>query len=338
MKKYHIYGMGNALVDMEFQVGDQQLQELEIDKGHMTLVSRERQEEILKVLGNSMAQACGGSAANSLIAAKQWGAKTFYSCKVADDDEGIFYLNDLKRHGVDSLERRSDEGITGKCLVMVTADAQRSMNTCLGVSEKYCPEEIDGAALRGSEYLYIEGYLVASPPSKEAAVIARQMAKASGVKVALTFSDINMLSYFRSEMDEVLGDGVDILFANEEEILAFSKKSNLFEAIKSMKSLAKILAITRGPQGALIWDGKQIIEIPTISVQAVDTNGAGDMFAGTFLWALSEGKLQGEIRRAGQIACFYASHVVEKWGPRLNDEEAKRAMKHVLEKMGTGGE
>ena len=338
-KAFHLYGMGNALVDIEFKASDQLLQQLEIHKGHMTLVDRKRQEEILQALAQDQGQApsemawsCGGSAANSLIAATQWGSKTFYSCKVANDREGVFFLDDLKRHDVESLQQGSSGGETGRCLLLITPDAQRSMNTHLGVSAQYSTQEVVASALRASECLYIEGFLVASPPSQEAAVQARALAQAHGVKTALTFSDVNMVVHFRSQMQAVLGEGVDVLFANEEELLAFSQQGDLSSAMESMRPFARVMAITRGSHGALIWDGQQLSEVAAPSVTPVDSNGAGDMFAGVFLSAMiSQGM---PPRGAGQLACFCASHLVQKWGPRLSDKEMEQVMAMARTELG----
>lgn len=319
MKKYHIYGMGNALVDMEFQVDDQFLQRLNIDKGHMTLISQERKIEILNALGKDMMRSCGGSAANSLIAAAQWGAKTFYSCKVGNDEEGVFYLDDLKRQQVDSLNKTS-AGTTGKCLVLVTPDAQRSLNTFLGISEYYSPQEIASKALQESETLYIEGYLVASPSAYQATVITQQQAHSHQVRVALTFSDVNIVAHFRKQITSVLENGVDLLFSNVEEILAFTGKQEVAEAMALLQSLAQVVVATRGAQGAIIYDGQQYLEVAGKPVEAIDTNGAGDMFAGAFLAALTQGK---DLQTAGQFACLCAGHIVQKWGPRMSEEEVR---------------
>ena len=180
MKKYDVYGIGNALVDMEFQVEDSFFHENAIDKGLMTLVDEERQNTLMSVIDQGKTKMkSGGSAANTIIALSQFGGKGYYSCKVADDFLGDFYLNDLEAAGVKSnLHNKSRaSGITGKCLVMITPDAERTMNTYLGITAEISPKELDQEALKDSKYLYIEGYLVASPTGFDTMLAAKETAE-----------------------------------------------------------------------------------------------------------------------------------------------------------------
>jgi sugar/nucleoside kinase (ribokinase family) len=216
MSNYDVYGIGNALVDMEFKVEEKFFTENNVDKGHMTLVDEARQAELMSVLGNvdSIKKQCGGSAANSMIAISQFGGKSFYSCKVANDELGRFYLNDLKNNGVDTFHtiETVSEGTTGKCMVMVSPDAERTMNSFLGITETLSTEEINEEALKNSKWLYIEGYLVTSETGFAAAMRTKELAKKHGVKTALTFSDPGMVKFFRGNMEMLLSDSVDLLF------------------------------------------------------------------------------------------------------------------------------
>ena len=318
MSKYHIYGLGAALVDTEIDVTDSDLANMGIDKGLMTLVDRSRQEEIMQNLDGHLVhakQASGGSACNSIIAASYFGADTFYSCKVADDALGEFYMNDLRAAGVDAdYGQKSTEGVTGTCLVMITPDAERSMNTYLGISETLSTVELNEAALADSDYLYMEGYLVTSPSGRAAAIKAREVAEQNGVKTALSFSDPGMVEFFRDGLQEMLGNGVDMVFCNEEEALGWAQSRSLDEAVAALKQVAKTFAITLGAKGALVFDGKELIEIAPRPVKAVDSNGAGDMFAGAFLYAITNGK---SFAEAGRLASQSAAEVVSHYGPRL---------------------
>lgn len=318
MSKYHVYGLGAALVDTEIDVVDDDLSQLGIDKGLMTLVDRERQTAILASLEGNLVhakQASGGSAANSIIAATYFGAKTFYSCKVADDALGEFYMNDLKAAGVDAdYQQKSSEGITGTCLVMITPDAERSMNTYLGISETLSVAELNEAALADSEYLYMEGYLVTSPTGRAAAIHAHSVARAKGVKTALSFSDPGMVEFFRDGLMEMLGDGVDMVFCNEDEALGWAQTRDLDTAVETLKGVAKTFAITLGAKGALLFDGEQLIQVAPNTVKAVDTNGAGDMFAGAFLYGITNGL---SFADAGRLASRASAEVVSHYGPRL---------------------
>ncbi|MFT5577004.1 MAG: sugar/nucleoside kinase (ribokinase family) [Bermanella sp.] len=318
MSKYHVYGLGAALVDTEIEVSDEDLTLLGIDKGLMTLVDRERQTAILTSLEGHLVhakQASGGSAANSIIAASYFGAKTFYSCKVADDALGEFYMNDLKEAGVDAdYLQKSSEGITGTCLVMITPDAERSMNTYLGISETLSATELNKEALSDSEYLYMEGYLVTSPTGRAAAIEAHAIARERGVKTALSFSDPGMVEFFRDGLLEMLGDGVDMVFCNEDEALGWAQTKHLDAAVETLKGVAKTFAITLGAKGALVFDGSELIQIAPNTVKAVDTNGAGDMFAGAFLYGISKGL---SFADAGRLASRASAEVVSNYGPRL---------------------
>ncbi len=322
-KKYHVYGMGNALVDIVTEVSDAFFAEHSIEKGFMTLVDEDRQHQLVNAihLPGSDRQ-CGGSAANTIIGAAQFGARCYYSCKVANDEMGDFYHGDLTSHGVSTnlSPGAHEEGITGKCLVMTTPDAERTMNTFLGITATYSTGEVDEAALRDSEFLYIEGYLVTGESSREAMKAAKRIAETHGVKTALTFSDPSMVKYFRDEMAEVVGSGVDLLFCNEEEAMLYTGTDSVSRAVEALKPVAKSFVVTLGPKGALVFDGTKEIRIDPFPTDAIDTNGAGDLFAGAFLYALTHGK---SYEDAGRLASLASSKVVSKWGPRLEKYQAE---------------
>ncbi len=330
MKKYHVYGVGNALVDMEFEVKDEFFQTYGIDKGMMTLVDEERQHELMTHLDAFEGRkSSGGSAANTIIAVSYFGGNTFYSCKVADDELGDFYVHDLKAAGVDSnVDDGRQEGITGKCLVMVTPDAERTMNTFLGITADFSLDQVHESALIDSEYLYIEGYLVSSDTARHAAIECRKLAERHGVKTAVTFSDPAMVKFFREGLKEIIGERVDLLFCNEAEALSWADTDDFDHAIESLKQVANTFAVTRGAQGALVFDGKHLIEISAHSVQAIDTNGAGDMFAGAFLYGITQGH---SFYEAGNIASLASARVVSQFGPRLSAEEHREILELVLE-------
>ncbi|TRX62527.1 adenosine kinase [Fulvivirga sp. M361] len=330
-KKYDVYGIGNALVDIVTEVDDAFLVKYKVEKGLMTLVEEDRQHELVEAINlSSSNMKCGGSAANSIIAVSQFGGKSFYSCKVANDDMGKFYLSDLKENGVDTnlTDETSPNGITGKCLVMTTPDANRTMNTFLGITSTFSTEQIDQVALKDANYLYIEGYLVTSEQGRKAMKYAKELAEENGVKVALTFSDPSMVKYFKAEMEEVIGTSVDMLFCNEEEAMLFTDTSSLIEAREALKNVARRFAITLGENGATIYDGDTFIDIESYKVDAIDTNGAGDMFAGAFLFGITHGH---SLAEAGKIASLASSKVVSQFGPRLEWHQTKEIMNHLFE-------
>ena len=322
MKKYVAYGIGAALVDTEIKVQDTELTEMNVEKGLMTLVDQDRQAELLSHLHDHLVKAkhaSGGSAGNSMIATAHFGGPTFMSCKVANDSDGDIYIADLEAAGVDHcFKGERDTGITGKCLVLVTPDAERSMNTFLGISETLSTAQLDAEAIAASEYVYLEGYLVTSPTGREAAIKAREIAQAAGVKTALSFSDPGMVEFFRDGIAEMIGDRLDLVFCNEDEALGWAQSDSLDTAVEKLKEIADSFVITRGSDGAMTFDGTTLTEVSSHKVKAVDTNGAGDMFAGAFLYAITQGE---DFPTAGRFASLAASKIVTNYGPRLPAEE-----------------
>ena len=316
---YFIYAIGAALVDTEIDVSDNDLAQLGIEKGMMTLVDEERQSEIKAYLTEPLKtanHACGGSAGNSVIAASQLGAPTYMSCLVSNDEDGDIYISDLEASGVAhgfQPERRS--GTTGKCLVLITPDAERSMNTFLGVSETLSVTEVNEQAIASSDWVYLEGYLVTSPTGHAAALKTRDVARENGAKVAVSFSDPGMVTFFRDNMNQMIEGGVDFIFCNEIEALGWAETDRLDEAAGKLKAVARSFVITRGEAGAVLFDGEALHEVAAHKVAAVNTNGAGDMFAGAFFYSLWRGS---DMRGACEFAAKAAAAVVCQPGPRLS--------------------
>lgn len=319
MKSYDIYGIGAALVDIELEVSDTFLQEHRIQKGQMTLVPPENQFKVLSAIDQKQIKtrrASGGSAANTIFAASNFGSKSYYSCKTARDEAGEFFVNDMQAAGVQcSPNQDHNELPTGTCVVMITPDAERTMNTYLAISETLSENELNQDALKQSRFLYMEGYLCTSDTGRHAAFKAKTFAEQNNCQTVLTFSDPAMVKFFKPQLSEMVGQGVDLLFCNEEEALSWSGTSTINNACETLKKVCKQFAITLGSKGALVFDGKQNHVIESEKVKAVDTNGAGDMFAGAFMHALCEGY---DFKKAGNFACLSASHVVSQFGPRLS--------------------
>jgi sugar/nucleoside kinase (ribokinase family) len=328
--KYNVYGIGNALVDIVTEIDNDFFAKNNVEKGVMTLVDEKRQQELMKAIDMKKSKmSCGGSAGNTVIAVNQFGGSAFYSCLVAHDELGKFFLEDLKRNGVDTNLKyeNTPEGHSGRCLVMTTPDADRTMNTFLGVSSFLSPEHIDETAIKNSDYIYLEGYLVASPKGLDAMKEAKRIAEKNKVPVSLTLSDPNMVKYFSKPFEEIIGASVDLLFCNEDEAMTVTGTNTLQEAREKMRQLARRFAITLGANGALIFDGDTFIEIEPYKVRALDTNGAGDMFAGAFLYAIANGHSYAE---AGKLASLASSRVVAQWGPRLEPAQAKKVLGDLL--------
>ena len=331
MTKYDVYGVGNALVDTEFEVDDSFFETHNIEKGFMTLVTNEQQENLIKVLSEQYTvgkRSGGGSASNTLYALSQFGGNAYLSCKVANDENGDFFLAELGHNNIQTnTQSQRIIGTSGRCLIMISPDAERTMHTYLGVSETISTAELDFEAAKNSQYIYLEGYLVTSPTGKEALIELKKFAEENQVKTAMTFSDPSMLQYFKNDIDDVFGSGVDLLFCNLQEALLWTEAETLEEAITIIKTKARQFAITLGAEGALLFNGENEIEISPKKVTAVDTNGAGDMFAGAFLYGITNGK---SFKKAGDLASLASATVVSNFGPRLNPAQHESLVKIVF--------
>ncbi len=330
MKKYHVYGIGNALVDKEFEVEDAFFTEHGIEKGFMTLVSNEQQEKLLNTLTQQAGltkRSGGGSAANTLYALSQFGGKAYFSGKVANDETGDFYVAQMGDHNIETnLANEAQHGTTGRCLVMISPDAERTMHTFLGVSAEVSVAELDVEAIKAAEYVYFEGYLVTSPSALQAVKEMKRIAEQHGVKTAMTFSDPSMVEYFKPQISEVLGRGVDLLFCNEKEILLWTGAATVEEACEALKSHARQFVVTRGARGALLFDGNSYIDVAPHKVKAVDTNGAGDMFAGAFLYAITQ---KHDFATAGKLASLACAKLVTSFGSRLEPQQHQEILQQM---------
>ena len=315
--KYDVYAIGNAIVDIVTEVEYDFFQRNEVEKGVMTLVDEKRQQHLMKAIDMERSKLTGGgSAGNTITAISQFGGKGFYSCAVAKDELGKFFIDDLRNNGVETnlVYDQLPLDHTGRCLVMTSPDAERTMNTFLGVNSFFSPEFLDEEALKASKYLYMEGYLVPSPKGLEAMKAAKKLAEHHKVSTALTFSDPSMVKYFSTQMEEIVGASVDLLFCNEEEAMIFTGTNDILEAREKLKQVAKRFVMTLGKNGALVFDGDTFIQIEPYKVTAIDSNGAGDMFAGAFMYAITHGH---SFAEAGKLASLASSKVVGQWGPRL---------------------
>jgi len=210
---------------------------------------------------------------------------------------------------------------------MITDDADRTMNTFLGITTSLSTAEVDENAIKESDYIYLEGYLVASPTAFEAMKLTKKLADKHNVKTSITLSDPSIVEAFQGLFHEVIGNGVDLLFCNEEEALKFTDSSNINVAREALKKVAKKFVITQGKNGAMIFDGDTFIDIEPYEVDAVDTNGAGDMFAGAFLYGITNGH---SYAGSGKLASLASSKIVSQYGPRLDMKAIKEIQNHIL--------
>ena len=317
-KNFDIYAIGSALVDTEIRVTPEFLADHGIEKGVMTLVDEQRQDQLVSALikhHSHIDRACGGSACNTAVAAAEFGASVAFSGRVANDEDGALFAADLQAAGVQFHDKRAPSDITGKCLVMVTPDADRTMNTFLGASVNHTQDEIDFEALASSSWLYLEGYLLTDEPRTNMVLKVVKYARQHGVKVALSLSDPFVVAVFEDAIRQVIGAGIDMIFCNGDEAKAFTKQDSLDAAAKVLLQDCDAYAITDGANGALVGNSSDAQQVEGFPANAVDTNGAGDMFAGAFMSVLVS---SGDMRAAAEFGNRCAAKVVGQYGPRLS--------------------
>jgi len=330
---YDVYGIGNAMVDTEYKVEDSFLSANSIEKGRMTLVDPEFMHNLVQNLQDDQGltpsrQCSGGSAANTMIAAQSFGSPSFYSCKLAQDDTGTFFHADLRSTGVNSVPLSEDnQGVSGRCVVLITPDAQRSMNTNLGISETLSISEVDEVALRNSRFLYIEGYLCTSPTGRAAAIHCSEIAEQNHLETSLTLSDTSMVEFFRDELEAMLGNGIDHLFCNEEEALSWAKTDRLDIAITELKDIAKFINVTLGAKGSMVIEAHGQKHIRGYEVSPKDTTGAGDIYAGACLHGWASGM---SAQDSATLGNYTAAQLITRFGARFDSVDEYQELKKEL--------
>lgn len=309
-----VYGVGNALVDVQVRVDESFIARLGLQKGRMELVDAARQARVLGALASHAVNRCsGGSAANTVVGVAELGGRAAYCGKVGEDRLGDFYRDDLHAVGV-RFEGGTAAEPTGTALVLITPDAQRTMLTSLGASALLDARDVRTASLEGCSYLYVEGYLLSGESTRRAALSAVEAAKARGVKVALTVSDPFVVAHAGQILWNLIDGPVDLLFCNEIEASALVGTSDPVECARALHRRATSVALTLGPKGSLLMHGGTVHPVEGVPVDAVDTTGAGDMYAAGILYGLTHGLSWPE---AGRLASHAAARVVSTLGARL---------------------
>lgn len=315
--RYDIYGVGNALVDFEYTVTDDFLRSVGVAKGHMTLLDEARISALEQRLGAAGARPVssmsGGSAANTIVAARGFGSHCAYVGRLGRDAAGSRFADDMRAAGIHLFGGR-DAGATGRCVTLVTPDGERSMATCLGVSAALDAGDVEQTALANSCCLYVEGYLAAAAGGRRAAVLARQAAEAVGARTSLSLSDPSMVAGCRAGLEEMLGNGVRQLFCNEEEALTWAGADRIDIAINELVDIAPSVNVTLGARGSMVASRGGCELVPGYPATALDTTGAGDIYAGACLAALAAGA---DARDAARFGNFAAARLVGSHGPRL---------------------
>ena len=323
---YDLFCIGNALVDIEFEVEEHFLDELQLMKGTMHLIDLDRVAELRGELAvQPVKQQCGGSAANTAYAARALGCQVFFAGKVADDEHGCLFKGELQRIGISTLETRERDSCeaTGQCIVLVTHDAERTMNTCLSISNSLHVNDLDETAVMNSRHVYIEGYLASSATGHVAATRVRELADEQRSHTSINLSDTSMVDGFRTNLEIMLGNGVERLFCNCDEALHWCKTDRLDIAINELRDVAQLPVITLGPDGCVVGNVRSGKHVKGVKVNALDENGAGDMFVGCYLTAIIQGIDDVDAAKFGNYA---AAQLVEKFGSRLDSIHAYRAL------------
>lgn len=310
---YDILGIGNAIVDVVSPVPESFLSRRDMHKGSMALISAE-QAEALTADWPAGRQSSGGSGANTCAVAAGLGARVAYLGTVADDALGEAFRADIVASGVHfpSVPLRSGAS-TARCLIAVTPDGQRTMNTYLGACVAFGVDDLDEALIADSAVTYLEGYLFDPPAAQAAFRRAVDVAHAAGRKVALTLSDPFCVNRHRAAFRALVRDGVDILFANEAEVCALYEMDNFADAARLAGQDAPLVALTRSAEGSVIMDAGQALVIDAAPVQVVDTTGAGDAYAAGFLAAHARGA---SLTVCGQLASLAAAAAISAYGAR----------------------
>lgn len=315
-KAYHVCGLGNSLVDILLELTDAEFAGLGLEKGTMRLVERAEQETLLgRFHDREPRLASGGSVANSIIALSQLGGKGAFVGCVGDDRYGLFYQREFEHLGIEIGNPAVVGETTGTCLSIITPDAERTMRTCLAVSSHLAARHVDADRVKNSEWLFVEGYVFANPDTGQGAIRrAVEVARADGVKIAITCSEAFVVEVFGGPFFDALKQA-DLLFCNASEACAVAKAANPAEAFAKLKAVVPNAVVTDGPRGAYVRFGGKEAHVPAFACEPKDLTGAGDMFAGAFLYGVTHGV---DPVKAARAANFLAMKVITRYGARLH--------------------
>ena len=320
MNKYKMYGIGNALLDYEYKVSDEVLKDLGLDKGCMLLNEYDKHYDVHTSLKNIRPPekiVPGGSVANSIYTMAQFNNSVCFSGKVSADETGDNFITCLIDSGVESFVNKTKEEQSGECLVLITPDNERTMNTYLGSSSLLSVDDINKDALISSEYLLIEGYLVTSEDTLSVSMSALKYTEQTSTKKVITLSDPNIVSFFRDNLLKLFKNKADIIFCNEQEALNFSKTDNLKNAQEFLKGISNEYIITLGGDGAICFDGHNLYTTKGLNVPSKDFTGAGDMFLGAYMHKYDGTNPQESLN----FANFCSSKIIQVYGAKLGHKD-----------------
>lgn len=326
---FDIVGIGNAIVDVLTQTEEDFLVAEDLQKGSMSLADEKRTAELYSKMGQTTVIS-GGSAANTIVGAASIGARTAFIGKVKNDQAGDEFTHDIRAMGVDfSTQPAIDGPATAKCLVFVTPDGERTMNTYLGACQNLTSEDVDEKTIKASKITYLEGYLWDPPAAKEAFVKAADIAHGAGREVALTLSDAFCVDRFRDEFRSLMATGkLDIVFANEHELRALYQTADFDSAVDALRQENLLGVVTRSAEGSIVVTREKNWVVPAFPIEKlVDTTGAGDLFAAGFLAGYSNGMPLDQSARLGGLA---AAEVIQHVGARPQQNLANLASQNGL--------
>ena len=329
MKKFQVVGIGNAMVDVLTQETEAFLSEAGIEKGIMQLIDMDRAVDLYSRIGAAK-EISGGSAANTIAGIAHLGGRTAYVGKVKDDQLGAIFAHDLRAQGAvyeTKLAPKDAAQETGRCIVVVTPDGERSMNTYLGVTEFLEPSDIDVDMMADAEWIYLEGYRFDGPDSHAAFAKAINACKGHGGKVSITLSDPFCVERHRDAFRMMIREDVDLLFCNRAEMLSMYQTEDFDAALAQAAKEVSIVACTDSDNGAHILSGGQRWHAPAVPTQIIDATGAGDLFAGAFLWGLTNGH---DLETCGRMGCVAASEVISHIGARAESDLKALFAQHGL--------
>jgi sugar/nucleoside kinase (ribokinase family) len=313
--RYDVAALGNAILDILAQVDDGFLARHGIERGAMTLVDEARSAALYNALPATRIEASGGSAGNTVAGIRSLGGRAAFLGKVAADANGATYVADMRQAGVDFFGSPLTGGpATATSMIAVTPDGERSMNTFLGASTEFAPEDVERAAIEDAGWLYLEGYLFDKPAARDAFVHASEIAQAAGRRIALTLSDTFCVDRHRASFLHLIRTHADLVFANERELLSLYETDDFDAALAAIRADSQIAAVTRSALGSVVVSADSTIEEAAQPVaRVVDATGAGDQYAAGFLFGLTHG---GDLRRCARLGHLAAAEVITHIGPR----------------------
>jgi sugar/nucleoside kinase (ribokinase family) len=316
MKEFKLCGLGNAIVDIFLEVSESEFATLGFERGGMRLVDLDEQKMLLdRYQKHEPRLVSGGSVANSVIAFSQLGGQAAFIGCVGDDRYGLFYTSEFEELGIDIGNPIIVNESTGTCVCIVTPDAERTMRTCLAVSSHLAAKHVEERRIAGSEWLFIEGYVFANPATGQTAIReAIAIAKKHGTKIAITCSDAFVVHAFGDPLRDALKQ-TDLFFCNEGEACAVTGEKNAAQAFKKLNGSIPAVVVTNGPHGAYIRYGGVEAHVPSFPSEPKDLTGAGDMFAGGFLYGITHGL---PPVKAARGAGYLAHKVITQVGARLH--------------------